>query len=539
VSGRRLVRAAALLAVLGLIVAACGGGDDNDGAAGAESGEPQSGGHLDILLHAGASLATSLDPARLVYRAGGGGTSGAWYPWAIYGGLMVEDPVTGTVEPSMAESLETTDGGTTWELRLRDGVTFSDGNPLDADAVKFNWDRIADPATGASAQRSIALWESWTVTDPLTVTIVLEQANPQFPRVVAQSFSAIGSPTAITEMGDDFGAQPVGAGPFVVDGFQPGTSLEVSRNRRYFDAPQPYLDSITFRVISDEDQRLRSFEAREADLTIMLRGPDVARAEELDAHAVVTQAAFFSGFAMNTEEPPFDDERVRRAFLLATDRSIVCQARNPGSPCGEDGNVPVPDWPFPPDTPFHDPDVRFPDTDVAAAQELIDDYIDDGGSVDVTLTIVSGAQVALDIAQAQKSQLDQLEGVDVTIEQAGADFGTNLVAGAYEMAAFSIPDAYPYPALHDWFRSGGTFNAVTGFTTSELDGVLDDALAAGDAEEAREAYSEMAQIVIDEALLIPYSYNQFGLVARNTVQDLTPMADQGVRWERLWLTSDE
>jgi ABC-type transport system substrate-binding protein len=159
--------------------------------------------------------------------------------------------------------------------------------------------------------------------------------------------------------------------------------------------------------------------------------------------------------------------------------------------------------------------------------------------VDVTLTVVSGAQIALDIAQAQKSQLDQLDGVDVTIEQAGSDFGTNLVAGEYEMAAVTIPDAYPYPALHDWFRSGGAFNAVTGYSTPELDGILDEALAAGDADEAREAYSEVAQIFIDDALLIPYSYNQYGLVARDTVQDLTPMADQGVRWERLWLSSDE
>jgi peptide/nickel transport system substrate-binding protein len=541
-----LVRIAALAAAVGLLVAACGGGDDDGGG---EEGtrasdgttpstvapdEAQQGGHLDVLLPVTATQSTTLDPARLSYKSGGGGA--AWYPWAIYGGLLVEDPLSGTIEPSLAESIETTDDGTTWELTLREGLTFSDGTPLDAEAVKSNWDRVADPATGALAQRAIATWESWEVTDPLTVAITLQQPNPQLPRLIAQSFSAIGSPTAIEEMGDDFSTQPVGAGPFVVDDFQPGTSLSVSKNADYFDAPRPYLDSITFRAIADEDQKYRSYEAGEADLAIMLRPSDVARVDELDSHAVVTNAAMFSGYAMNTTAEPFDDIRVRRAFVLATDRSIVCQARNAGQACG-DGSVPVPDWPFPPGTPLHDPDVTFPDTNVDEAQQLIDDYLAEGDSdsVDVTLTTVAGAQIALDIAQALKSQLDQLDGVDVTIEQAGADFATHLAAGDYEMTVFSISDAYPYPTLHEWFHSGGTLNAVTGYTSDEFDDLLDTALAAETPEDAAEPYNAFAQALIDRALLIPYSYTQYGLVGRNSVQDIVPHADQGVRWDLLWL----
>jgi peptide/nickel transport system substrate-binding protein len=533
---------AAVLAALALLAGACGGDDESSASGDTSSGtvapgDAEAGGHLDVLLPVTATQATSLDPTRVAYKATGGGV-GAWYPWAIYGGLMVEDPVTGDVEPSLAESLETTDDGTTWELTLREGLTFSDGTPLDAEAVKFNWDRIADPANAAVAQRTIGSWESWTVTDPQTVTITLPDPHPQFPRLVAQFFSAVGSPTAIEELGEDFATRPVGPGPFVVDDFQPGTSLAVTKNPEYFDAPRPYLDSITFRAIADEDQRFRSFEAREADFTIMLRPQDMAQVDGLDAHAAVTQAAMFAGYAMNTQRPPFDDIRVRQAFVLATDRSILCQARNGGQACGGDseGAVPVPDWPFPPDTPLHDSDVRFPDTDVDEAQELIDDYLADGGSVDVTLTTVSGAQIALDIAQALKSQLDQLDGVDVTIEQAGSDFPTRQASGAYQMTLASFSDAYPYPSLHDRFRSTGATNAVTGYSSPELDAALDDALAAGDPDEARAAYAEATRIIIDQALLIPYGYTPYGLVGRNTVQDVTAMGDYGVRWELLWLT---
>lgn len=501
--------------------------------------EPQAGGHLDVLLPVTATQATSLDPVRIIYKAGGGG-AGPWYPWAVFGGLLVEDPMSGDVDLSLAESLETIDDGTTWELRLRDGLVFSDGTALDAAAVKFNWDRIADPANAALSARSIATWTSWEVTDPLTVTITLSSPNLQLPRLIALQFSAIGSPTAIQALGADFATKPVGAGPFVVDEFVPGTSLSVTKNPTYFDAPRPYLDSITFRAIADEDQRFRSFEAGEADFTEMLRPSDIARVEELDAHAVVTNAALFSGYAMNTADAPFDDIRVRQAFVLATDRSILCQARNAGALCGGEDSVPVPDWPFPPDTPLHDPDLRFPDTDVAAAQALIDEYLAEGGTVDVTLTTVSGAQIALDIAQALQSQLAQLDGVNVTIEQAGADFGTNLASGAYEMTVFSISDAYPYPTVHQWFRSGGTLNAVTGYTSPEFDTLLDTAQTAGaeSPEAAAEAYQAFGQALIDQALLIPYSYTQYGLVGRNSVHDIVPLADQGVRWELLWLDEE-
>lgn len=536
------VRALVLGISLTLLAAACGGDDGNGSdspattAQGDVAGEPTAGGHLDVLLPESATLATSLDPVRLIYKGGGGG-SGPWYPWAVYGALLFEDPVAGTIEPSLAESLETTDGGTTWVLKLRPGLTFSDGTPLDAAAVTFNWDRIADPENAALGLKAISAWQSWTATDPQTVTIVLSEPNPQLPRLVALYFSAIGSPAAITERGDDFGTQPIGAGPFVVDSFQPGTSLSVTKNASYFDSPRPYLDSITFRAIPDEDQRYRSYEAGEADVDIMLRANDLTHVDELDSHAVVTEAAMASGYAMNTARPPLDDLRVRQAFTMATDRSILCQARNAGSPCGDDAGVPVPDWPFPPDSPWHDPEARFPAVDVAAAQELIDAYISEGGSVDVTLTTVPGAQIALDIAQALKSQLDQLDGVDITIEQAGTDYAKNLAAGTYQMVAFGMSDAYPYPTVHDWFRSGGSLNAVTAYTDPAFDQSLDAALSASTPEDAAVAYREFGAALVDAAVIIPYTYTQYGLVARNSVHDVVPHADRGIRWELLWLDS--
>src|SRR5262245_39293060 len=147
-AGRRWLAVAAVLGAV--VVAGCGGGG---GAATGEAvtgptGEPKSGGSLTLIMP---NEATSLDPAQLnnVY------THGSAFGNALYGQLFTNDPVSGELLPGMAESIETTDG-TNYTLKLRAGLTFSDGTPLDAAAVKYNWDRMHDPRTALAVNLSTA-----------------------------------------------------------------------------------------------------------------------------------------------------------------------------------------------------------------------------------------------------------------------------------------------------------------------------------------------------------------------------------------------
>ncbi|WP_241831440.1 ABC transporter substrate-binding protein, partial [Parafrankia soli] len=127
----------AVACCVALLLAACGGGGDTSPSTGA-SAKPVAGGEGRILT---LSDPRTLDPAIL----GNAYASGALLGNALYGTLMTNDEAD-EVHYSMAESFTTTDNGKTFTLKLRPGLVFSDGTPLNTEAVKFNWDRTKDPA---------------------------------------------------------------------------------------------------------------------------------------------------------------------------------------------------------------------------------------------------------------------------------------------------------------------------------------------------------------------------------------------------------
>src|SRR5262249_39918919 len=155
------------------------------------------------------------------------------YATLLYADTTVSPPA---VKPLLAQSFTTADNGTTWVLKLRPNLVFSDGTPLDAAEVKFNWDRIMNPATAAPMASSLATIASDTVTDPQTLTITLSQPNSLFNNTLAVSApNFIASPTAVQKLGADYGVHPVGAGPFVVDSWTLNSQATLSKNPTYFD----------------------------------------------------------------------------------------------------------------------------------------------------------------------------------------------------------------------------------------------------------------------------------------------------------------
>src|SRR5262249_27849209 len=133
--------------------------------------------------------------------------------FALYDYLVGVNSKTFEVEPRIAQSITGSSDSKTWTIKIRPDVKFSDGTAYDAEAVKFNWERMGDPANKspmASAAQTIASME---VTDPLTLVVTLKAVNAQFPRLVATRLGLIGSPTAIKADPTGFGTKPVGAGP--------------------------------------------------------------------------------------------------------------------------------------------------------------------------------------------------------------------------------------------------------------------------------------------------------------------------------------
>jgi peptide/nickel transport system substrate-binding protein len=253
------IRRAALCAatLLALVSAACG---DDSGSTSASSSTtaasgsgasttlaatttptPKSGGTLSVGVF---SEVTSLDPI----LGGGTGFTGATEQTALYDVLVRFDDKTGTYQPRTAQSLTPNADFSVWTLKLRTGITFSDGTAYDAAAVKSSVERHTSTKSTSQFKSVIANnVKSIDIVDPLTLTFTLTSPWAGFPVVLASGPGRIVSPTAVAKLGDQLSTAPVGAGagPFVIDSFRPKEALVVKRNPTYWGGDVK-LDSVRF-----------------------------------------------------------------------------------------------------------------------------------------------------------------------------------------------------------------------------------------------------------------------------------------------------
>src|SRR5687768_10641986 len=206
------IRLLALLAVITLVGAACGSDDDDEGGAtgtDTKSEDAVTGGQATVLLF---SEIGTMDP---VSSTGSGGSDAQRF-FPVYGALITYQGEKNEAVPYLAESL--TAAGTdfaTWTLKLRPGITFSDGSAYDAEAVKVNWERLKVPENRSPSRGIAASIASLTVKDPTTLEIKLVAPNAHFPNSVSRfgGMNYIASPTAIKNK-HDLVNKPIGAGPF-------------------------------------------------------------------------------------------------------------------------------------------------------------------------------------------------------------------------------------------------------------------------------------------------------------------------------------
>ena len=286
----------------------------------AASGDPVQGGDLVV-----ATLFDSFgfDPVKVV-----GGIADGTVATAVFDTLMTYDD-NDEIVPHLAESLETEDQQS-WTLTLRPDVTFTDGTPLDAEAVKFNIERHQDVSLLSRSILNALNIESMTVVDPLTLDIQLKFPWTAFPETLVGSLGIIGSPTALADP-DSFNSNPVGAGAFKLVEWVPGDHITLEQNPDYWNASEgePHVDTVTFRIVLDTQTRTESVKNDEIHLAQSTNGAEVLYADEDD---MVGYPVYGPGITvqMNTTKPPFDDPRVRMAILQAMDRRGAAVGGLPG-----------------------------------------------------------------------------------------------------------------------------------------------------------------------------------------------------------------
>ena len=493
----RAVVSAGLVGLL-LGTAACGGGEDEGGNAqeGAvtqtsETGDPVDGGEITVALEAETN---SWLPGQGVFNQPGVNVA-----YAIYDPLMhrTED---GALEPYLAESLEPDAELTEWTLKLRPGVQFHDGTPLNAQALKTIFDDHLK-APGANTAASLAEVTSLDVVDDLTVVYRLSQPNSAFPELLISPPGWPFSPAAAAAAGEDAGAEPVGTGPFRFVSWQRDSNLVVEKNEDYWQEGLPHLDRITFRPIPDEDTRLASLQSGDVDVMQSLRQGTVTRARDLEGIDNYEHLGSSSGGGtLNTSKPPFDDVRVRQALAYALDQESLIEV------LGGAGVTPPTTQFYSEDSPYYSEKVAeaYPSYDPEKARELMDDYVDDPDRSDglpvgtpLSFTYSCPPDPSLnEVAQLVQSLYGAI-GVQVELEQVEqATWIQKMLTRDYDTGCTRVgADRDPY-VVFDAAFTDGPLN-MTAFQSPEIDEQLDVLRTTTDIDE-RKAAVEAIGLVINE-----------------------------------------
>jgi peptide/nickel transport system substrate-binding protein len=396
------------------------------------------------------------------------------------------------IEPGLAEW--TSPDALTYHLALRQGLTFHDGTPIDAAAAKFNFDRMLDPATGSPRRLDLAPVASVDITGPLTFTIRLSRPYVPLLQVLALRAGMLVSPSAVRNLGPDFGSQAVGAGPYRVMRWTRNSELVLDRFDAYWRGPAP-IRRIVFQPMVDETARITNLRAGTFQLVdgvppqmLGLIGRDPALAVKQ------TPGLGFNAFSFNTTRPPFSDVRLRRAMIASFDPDTALQAVYFGTGAVANGAIPPSQsWAF-------DPGFRPDRYDHALAKALLRD----AGAVapiDLTITVTNTpSQVRIaEILQAQAN----LVGFNAAIRQIDP---TSLIS-VLRRRDFDIAIS-PWSGRSDpdgnmfgWFTPEGPFN-FSGYRNDEVTGLLNAARGEADQSSRARLYrAAQAQIAADAPML--------------------------------------
>lgn len=407
------------------------------------------------------------------------------------------------ITPVLAESWEVSEDGLTWTFRLREGVTFHDGEPLTADAVKQSIEAAAERA-GASF-----IWfplESVNVVDDLTVDIVT--SYPASVDLIAASLYGawIVSPKALAAATEDeayFEAGiEAGTGPYMLESYTPDQEVLMTAYENYWGGwREGQFDKVLVQIVPEAVQQQQMLEGGEVDLALRIPQENYASFDGREGYTLVSEPAYFNyvGF-FNTLRPPLDDARVRQALSYAIPYQDIIDVATFGQATQARGPVPAGVWPY-------SEEVAQYSQDMDKARELLAEagYAD---GFDMRLTYAAENSTEERFAPLIKDAFAQLN-VNVEIEPI-------LFNQQWEEAKTDPANAQDMFLLLYWptYSDAGTDNLWSMFHSSEapffnlsywaneeFDTLIDDAavLTVTDPEMAQQMYTDAQNLLVAEA----------------------------------------
>jgi peptide/nickel transport system substrate-binding protein len=443
----------------------------------------------------------------------------------IYDGLVRYSPGTLEVSPSLATSWEISEDGTAYTFHLREGVSFHDGTPFNAEAVKFNFERMLDenhPYYDTGPFPLSFFFSSITsvdIVDDLTVQFTLSAPYAPFLSNLAYPTGLIVSPAAVMENGAEFGRNPAGTGAYKFVEWQSNARVVVERNADYWDGA-PSLEAVVFRPITDANTRVAEMLSGGIDVMVEVPPDNVATFASDAGFELHEQAGPHLWFLiLNAKEGPFANRLARQAVNYAVDKqSLVDNVLQGTAEVAAGPTPPAFNWAY-------NDDLEPYPYDPAKARELLAEAGVAEGT-EVTFYVTEGGSGMLDpIPMGTAIQADLAAvGLDVRIET--YEWNTFLgevnpgLEGKADMAEMAWmtndPDTLPFLALRTaaWPDQGG-FNSGY-YSNPEVDALLEAAQVSTDQDERAELYKKMQEIVFDDApWLFVANWKQNAVTAAN------------------------
>lgn len=512
--------AVVLAATAGLLLVACSTASSSDTRAGTvppagqehgrstvDEGEPRYGGNLVVGVLADSD---GYHPVKNNWT-----TEGHLVGSSVIEPLMAYGP-DGKLQPWLAESITPNEDLTAWTVTVRPGITFHDGTPLDAEAVRMNLQSAMFEGLASIAFEGVV--KQVVVTGDRTLQIHLNGPYAVIPEVLAGVAGYVAAPSMLRD--PEGGKHPSGTGPFRFEEWLPGSSFRATRNDAYWRTDEqgrklPYLDSIEFQFVLDDAARFTALQAGDVDLIMTTRVADIVAARDrsdlVSAEDNLSEETFVM---LNAGAAPFDNVHAREALAYGTDPAAVVQVT-------QDGQALVATSPFAPGTDWAASQPGYVGHDPERARQAAAAYEADTGQ---PLTFrISGLPTneslsVLQLLQQQWAELGITAQID-TLEPVAYIAGTTF--GSYQAAwfrSYSYHDPlYLYPFFHSRFGKGAG-KLSTNFSqvkNADLDRLLVEGLQTTDVAERHRLNEQVVRDINGELVDIWLFHTPYALIGHD------------------------
>jgi peptide/nickel transport system substrate-binding protein len=493
---------------------------------------PSSATETDVLVVGKAGDADNLDPAVTM-------TNNSWtatYP--AYERLVrfkVEDGRGSTeVEGDLASSWVASDDGREWTFKLVDGRKFADGTPVNAEAVKFSFERLLKVGKGPG--ESVGPISEVQAIDDSTVKFVLKEPFGPFLAGLSTNGAGIVSPAVMTHEVDGDLAQAylsdhtMGSGPYQVTSWEKDQQIVLEPNPNYGGAA-PFFKKVVIKIVKEASARRLQLERGDLDIVEELPVDQFAALKETAGVTVIDEPSFQVTYLyLNNTHKPLDDIRVRQALSYAVDYQGIIDGILLGNGVQMRGPVPVGLW-------GHDPDIMQFNYDPEKAKALLAE----AGVSDLKLGYLYSSKdpnwgsIGLVLQQ-------NLADIGVELELQDLAYPTmreHLNTGEFDIAAGNWTPDYGDPSMfmNYWFDS--KLHGLPGdrafYTNAKVDELIRKAVTLSDTAEREKLYREAQQIVVPEAPYILLFQTNYQVAMRDDVKGFiyNPMLLQMFNFETM------